>query len=213
MQPSESRGAQPSVAGVLAVWLGRAPHLFGALVCAELRRRSPTGGLYVSHARHSRRALGFLWGWAMFWSMHSGIIAAIAVVFARYAGFRRPLGDTGIRASRSASSSRLSAVNYVGVRAGSRLQTAVHAANARIAGSWSSLGGSLARRVAEQVVVGPPAGDHAGRFPAARWWPGLFAFGGWHMVTYTAGETVIPRARFPRALAIGTRSSRVCTSR
>jgi hypothetical protein len=26
---------------------------------------------------------GFLWGWAMFWTMHSGIIAAIAVIVAR----------------------------------------------------------------------------------------------------------------------------------
>src|SRR5262249_34183095 len=32
---------------------------------------------------------------------------------------------------------------------------------------------------------------------------GLFAFGGWHVVTYTAGETVDPRQTIPRALAIG----------
>jgi basic amino acid/polyamine antiporter, APA family len=33
---------------------------------------------------------------------------------------------------------------------------------------------------------------------------GLFTFGGWHMVTYSAGETVGPRKTIPRALAIGT---------
>jgi APA family basic amino acid/polyamine antiporter len=33
---------------------------------------------------------------------------------------------------------------------------------------------------------------------------GLFAFGGWHMVTYTAGETRAPERTLPRALLIGT---------
>jgi APA family basic amino acid/polyamine antiporter len=33
---------------------------------------------------------------------------------------------------------------------------------------------------------------------------GLFAFGGWHMVTYNAEETTDPRATIPRALVIGT---------
>ena len=72
--------------------------LFGALICAELARAFPrTGGVYVYLKEAYSPALGFLWGWAMFWSMHSGIIAAIAVVFARYVGYFVPLGDTGIR--------------------------------------------------------------------------------------------------------------------
>jgi APA family basic amino acid/polyamine antiporter len=33
---------------------------------------------------------------------------------------------------------------------------------------------------------------------------GLFAFGGWHMVTYAAGETVRPERTIPRALLVGT---------
>ena len=33
---------------------------------------------------------------------------------------------------------------------------------------------------------------------------GLFAFGGWHMVTYTADETVDAARTIPRALLIGT---------
>jgi APA family basic amino acid/polyamine antiporter len=32
---------------------------------------------------------------------------------------------------------------------------------------------------------------------------GLFAFGGWHMVTYTAEETVAPERTIPRALVLG----------
>ncbi|NIR46593.1 MAG: amino acid permease, partial [Gemmatimonadetes bacterium] len=33
---------------------------------------------------------------------------------------------------------------------------------------------------------------------------GLFAFGGWHMVTYNAEETVEPERTIPRALLLGT---------
>ena len=32
---------------------------------------------------------------------------------------------------------------------------------------------------------------------------GLFAYGGWHMVTYTAEETVDPTRTIPRSLLIG----------
>ena len=82
-----------AVAGVLT--------LIGALVCAELASAYPrTGGVYVFLKEIYSPSLGFLWGWAMFWTMHSGILAAIATVFARYAGFFVPLGDTGLRAGR-----------------------------------------------------------------------------------------------------------------
>ncbi len=33
---------------------------------------------------------------------------------------------------------------------------------------------------------------------------GLFAFGGWHMVTYTAEETKDPERTIPRSLVLGT---------
>jgi APA family basic amino acid/polyamine antiporter len=38
----------------------------------------------------------------------------------------------------------------------------------------------------------------------------LFAFGGWHMVTYTAGETREPARTIPRALLIGSLTVTVC---
>src|ERR1041384_1960135 len=68
--------------------------------------------------------LGFLWGWAMFWSMHSGIIAAIAVIFARYAGYVVPLGPARIKLVAIGVIGLLSLINYLGVRGGSRLQAA-----------------------------------------------------------------------------------------
>ena len=70
----------------------------GALVCAELASAFPrTGGVYVYLTEAWSPAAGFLWGWAMFWTMHSGILAAIATVFARYAGYFVVLDVTGQR--------------------------------------------------------------------------------------------------------------------
>ena len=39
---------------------------------------------------------------------------------------------------------------------------------------------------------------------------GLFAYGGWHMVTYTAGETVMPARTIPVALVSGVAIVTVC---
>ena len=113
VQPSEITSRVPSIAGILLVWaLSGVLTLFGALVCAELASAFPeSGGVYVFLNEAFSPALGFLWGWAMFWSMHSGIIAAIAVVFARYVGVLRPAGryrDPSRRHWRRSSRSRRS---------------------------------------------------------------------------------------------------------
>src|ERR687885_2625267 len=101
VQPSEVSRAVPSFGGMLLVWIAAgALTWFGASICAELSSAYPrTGGVYVFLTETYSPAVGFLWGWAMFWSMHTGIIAAIATVFARYAGALLPLGDVGTRAA------------------------------------------------------------------------------------------------------------------
>ena len=94
VQPSEVSRAVPTFGGMLLVWIvAGALTWFGASICAELASAYPrTGGVYVFLREMFSPAAGFLWGWAMFWSMHSGIIAAIAMVFGRYAATIVPLG-------------------------------------------------------------------------------------------------------------------------
>src|SRR5262245_54551775 len=115
VQPSEVSRAVPSFAGMLVVWMAAgALTWFGASICAELSSAYPkTGGVYVFLREMFSPAAGFLWGWAMFWSMHSGIIAAIAVVVARYVGTFVPLGDAGIRGVAVGAIVLLSAINYL----------------------------------------------------------------------------------------------------
>src|SRR5438876_9056906 len=125
VQPSEITRQMPSVTGIILVWIAAGClTMFGALVCAELASAFPrTGGVYVFLKETYSPAIGFLWGWAMFWSMHSGIIAAIAVVFARYVGYFVTLGDNGVRLVAIAAILVLSGINYLGVKQGSTVQT------------------------------------------------------------------------------------------
>jgi APA family basic amino acid/polyamine antiporter len=85
VQPSVISAQIATPRGILLVWVvAGALTLLGSLVVAELASAWPrSGGVYVFLRDAYSPALGFLWGWAMFWSMHSGIVAAIAVVFAR----------------------------------------------------------------------------------------------------------------------------------
>jgi APA family basic amino acid/polyamine antiporter len=214
VQPSEITGRVPSVSGIFLVWaVSGVLTLFGALVCAELTTVFPkSGGVYVFLRESFGRPLGFLWGWAMFWTMHSGIIAAIAVVFARYVGFFVPLGDGALRAVAITAILLLSFVNVLGVKHGSVLQTLFTAgkllAIVLIVAVGFALGGSVPdAALRPDAPPGQPwgLGDFALALVA-----GLFAFGGWHMVTYSAGETVDPRRTIPRALAIGVAVVTLC---
>lgn len=216
VQPSEITRHVPTLTGVLLVWTASGLlTVIGALVCAELASAFPdAGGPYVFLGREYGPVMGFLWGWAMFWSVHSGIIAAMAMVFARYAAYFAPLDEWGMRGAAVAAILALSAINYVGVAYGSRLQTAftiVKVAAILLLVTAGFLFGA-----------GGPSPDAASPAPAAAgaalsvdgfllaMVAGLFAFGGWHMATYAAEETRDPRRTLPRALAIGTLVVTVC---
>ena len=201
VQPSEVSKAVPTFAGMLMVWMAAgALTWFGASVCAELASAYPrTGGVYVFLREMFSPAAGFLWGWAMFWSMHSGIIAAIAMVFGRYAATVIPMGDLGVRLTAVGGILVLSAVNYVGVRPGSTLQTGLTVAKiGAILVLLLLLFGMGTSHVPAAGGVIEPRGFLRALVA------GLFAFGGWHMVTYAAEETRAPERTIPRALMLGT---------
>jgi APA family basic amino acid/polyamine antiporter len=211
VQPSEITALVPSIGGAAAIWLvAGILTFFGALVCAELASAfSRTGGVYVFLNETYSPAMGFLWGWAMFWSMHSGILAAIAVVFARYVAFFVPLGPTGVQFVAAGAILVLSAINYRGIEHGSRLQTAFTIG--KVAAIVLMIAAGLVLAPAGPAGAAPLAAPPAAATAAVSWnaivqalIAGLFAFGGWHMVTYAAGETVDPTRTIPRALLGGT---------
>jgi APA family basic amino acid/polyamine antiporter len=202
VQPSVISAQMATPRGILLVWIvAGALTLLGSLVVAELASAWPrSGGVYVFLRDAYSPALGFLWGWAMFWSMHSGIVAAIAVVFARYVGTWVPLGALGIKAVAVAAIAALTAVNAVGVRPASALQAALTFVKVLAVVLVVALGFASGH-----VAPSAPAVDARGTaafFAALS--AGLFAYGGWHMVSYAAEETVAPARTIPRALVVGT---------
>ena len=205
VQPSEVTSQVHTVGGVLLVWLlAGLLTLIGSLVCAELASTfTRSGGVYVYLTEAFHPSLGFLWGWAMLLTMHSGIIAAIATVFGRYAGAFVPLGATGQRAVAITVIIVLSAINYVGVRQGSRVQTLFTAGKMVAVIGVVALGFALGGRVPDHFV-GSSAGGNTLEGYLLAMAAGLFAYGGWHMVTYSSEETVEPAKTIPRALLIGT---------
>jgi basic amino acid/polyamine antiporter, APA family len=218
VQPSVITGTVPNVAGVYTVWaISGVLTLFGALIAAELASAYPqAGGVYVFLREAYSPAVGFLWGWAMFWTMHTGIIAAIATVFARYVGFFFPVGDVGLRAIAATAVVILTAVNYVGVRQGSLVQTTFTAL--KLVAIAAIIVAAFAFRRTDPCNV-PSLGFAtscassavftASKVPLAVV-AGLFAFGGWHMVTYAAEETRDPEKTIPRALVIGVAIVTLC---
>jgi len=208
VQPSAVTAQVPSVIGVLVVWAAAGLlTLIGALVIAELASAWPrTGGVYVFLRELYSPAVAFLWGWAMFWTMHSGIVAVIAMVFARYVGTFVPLGDAGTRVVAIAAVLLLSAVNYRGVREGSAVQAVITSIKVLaivliigIAFTVAAHGNGALSSSAPATTVLP-----SGRAFVLALIAGLFAFGGWHMVSYAAEETIDPARTIPRALVAGT---------
>jgi basic amino acid/polyamine antiporter, APA family len=211
VQASEITARVPSLFGVTLAWVTAGLlTLGGALVCAELSSAFPrTGGVYVFLREIYSPALGFLWGWAMFWSMHTGIAAAIATVFARYAGYFVPMSDGALRGVAVAAILVLSAINYLGVRFGSRVQTAFTVVKVTAVAAIIAAGWLLEPAVPPSTGAVVPSAFGLEDFLLAVG-AGLFAFGGWHMVTYTAEETKDPERTIPRALILGTLIVTVC---
>jgi basic amino acid/polyamine antiporter, APA family len=213
VQASELTEHVPRIWAVLVAWsVSGLLTLFGALACAELSSAFPrTGGVYVFLNETYAPVAGFLWGWAMFWVMHSGIIAAMATVFGRYAAVFVPLDDRGIRAVAVCAIVAISALNYLGVKRSSTVQTAFTIGKVIAVAAIVIVGFTLGSRLPvhfDERAAGP-AGVHAQPFLLALV-AGLFAFGGWHVVTYTAEETVDPERTIPRALALGIAIVTIC---
>jgi APA family basic amino acid/polyamine antiporter len=99
----------------------------------------------------------------------------------------------------------LSVINFLGVKLGSAVQLVLTSAKLTAIALMVVLlfwfGGAAhgALPVQSASVAGMALRSYGLAIAA-----GLFAFGGWHMVTYAAGETREPERTIPRALMVGT---------
>ena len=188
---------------VLGAWLiGGMIALIGAFVYAELAALRPrVGGQYAYLRDAYHPVVAFLYGWTLLLVVQTGGMAGAAIIFGRY--FCELSGlSISEQVVATLALAILTAINCLGVRAGSNVQSAL----------------MLIKLVAIALLIGVgcfgpiknnPAGvelpiDSGGFAGLARAMvPVLFAYGGWQTASFVSGEMRNPRRDLPRGLLIG----------
>jgi len=214
--------AVPHPSLILLLWiLGGLLTMAGALTYAELSAMFPkAGGQYHFLKEAYGPFWGFLFGWASFLVIMTGGLAALAAGFGEYLGsfipffsthhvlFALPLGPwrwavNGGQAAGALALAFLTAVNYVGVKQGARVQNAI---------TLLKVGSIVALAVAGLIVPARATPDFAAPLPpgnlAAALGIGMIAvfwsYDGWYGITNVAGEMRDPGRDLPRSLLAGT---------
>ena len=119
------RGMSPTPVLIVGVWLiGGLIAIAGAFVYAELAARRPEVGGQYAYLRDAWGPMpAFLYGWSLLLVIQSGGMAAVAITFARYFLELTALAARRTARSPPACSPLLTAINCLGVRAGSNVQS------------------------------------------------------------------------------------------
>ncbi len=191
-------------AWVIAAWIaGGLIALAGAFAFAELGALIPrAGGPYAYLTRAYHPSAGFLYGWALLFMIQGGAVAAIAITFAEYA----------LRFVRSTASATplavaaivvVSAINWVGIRPGSRALNAFVILKVAAIGALIAFGAALPE--APAGVAAPPREPVSPLLAfGAALVPIMFSYGGWQSANWVAEEIREPERRLPRAIIAGT---------
>ena len=195
---------------ILGAWaVGGLIALAGAFIYAELSSQSSESGgqyVYLRDALHPLVAFGY--GWSLLFVIQTGGMAAVALIFANHVFELVGVATNDFRAALlgSVALALLTAVNCVGVRAGTATQN-IFMVLKLIA---------IAALVVIGLTVSSPAPLSVARAAAssASTWqlliafgaaliPAQFAYGGWQTACFVAGEVREPRKNLPRGLLLG----------
>lgn len=196
------------IALALLVWFGAGVlSLMGALTYGELGGMKPeAGGVYVFLRDAFGSAVGFVYGWTLFFVISSGSVAALAAAFTIYLGQFIPLGPWLTRIVPVAMILTIVFVNVRGTRRGANMQ------------NWTTIVkvGAILLMSILLLAVGKGYAGTAGRFWPAGFTPSLlpslgmamvaalWAYEGWQYVSFCAGETVDAQRVFPKGIILGT---------
>jgi basic amino acid/polyamine antiporter, APA family len=191
---------------ILGAWIaGGLIALVGGFIYAELAAVLPVvGGQYAYLREALHPAVAFLYGWVLLLVIQTGGMAAVAVTFARYflelTGWQ--IGTSLVAASALA---LLTLINCLGVRAGSRVQSAMTLAAIGAIGMlelFSLLRGGPSEISWRPRLDQPMSMGLVFAFGAAMT-PVLFAYGGWQTSSFLGGEVRDPQKTLPRGLVLG----------
>jgi APA family basic amino acid/polyamine antiporter len=197
--------------------------LIAALSYGELAAAMPHAGGQYFYLREAFGPLwGFLFGWTMFMVIQTGTIAAVAVVFAKYAGVFFPWisaqrylvgsGRIGLTTQQLAAISMivfLTWSNTRGIRTGARVQNVFTFAKVAALLGLIGFGFLLGRNPAAvsdnftNFWRGAGWNLDAVRLVGVAMVGALFSSDAWNNVTFTAGEVRNPKRNLPLSLALG----------
>jgi APA family basic amino acid/polyamine antiporter len=190
---------------ILGVWLaGGALAMLGAFIWAELATRLPGAGgnyLYLRVAYHP--SVAFLYGWVLLLVTQTGGMAAVAVTFARYF---REISGSGWSDGAIASTTLLllTAVNCLGVRWGSNVQSALMVLKSAAIGGMVVLGLALGGgHIHPLPLLDQPVSFGLIAAVGAAMTPVAFAYGGWQTASFVAEEMKDSRRDLSRGLLLG----------
>jgi APA family basic amino acid/polyamine antiporter len=187
---------------ILLAWiLGGLIALAGGFIYAELAARLPVvGGQYAYLREALHPAVAFIYGWVLLLVIQTGGIAAVAVTFAHYF---LELTQWPIDNSLGAvvALALLTAINCLGVRAGSRVQSLLTLTAIGAIALLEIVSFSHAAAAAPHARSAP--GSNVALALGAAMTPVLFAYGGWQTSSFLAGEIRDAERILPRALVLG----------
>jgi APA family basic amino acid/polyamine antiporter len=205
--PAEIARAVHTPGWMLSVWvIGGVLTLLGALSLAELGAAMPgAGGIYTFIARAFGPLPGFLCGWMLFTVATSGSIATLAAAFPIYLGGFVPLTPLTAKIAGIVAIVLLTWINALGVKNGARVGNVL---------TVLKVGGLVAMVTAIFLLPGPrldtpaqvpalPSGPISAAAIGAAVIAVLWAYEGWHDLSFAAGEIRNPQKNFPRGLIGG----------
>lgn len=194
--PSLVAGAADSSAGVLLAWAaGGMISLVGALCYAELASAYPhAGGDYHYLGRAFGRKLAFLYAWARLAVIQTGSVALLAFVFGDYASQLLDLGPFSSALYAAGAVVAITAVQWIGVRAGAGTQAWLTLAE--IVGLCAVIVAGLL--IAPAAAPAPPPSETTA-FGLMMVFV-LLTFGGWNEAAYVSAELKDARRRMAPVL-------------
>lgn len=205
--PQIIAGYQSSFLPIVAFWLLAGCFVYiGGLIYAELGTRLPnTGGEYVYLHRAFGPYAGFLFGWAQLFIIRTSPAAGLSIIAVNYIGHFVELGETARVAAAMAIIMALGALNYAGIRWGSRYQN--FSTIFKVAGLLFLVifGLLFFRGVPNLLQTTAPPTSTLGPLGSigALMMMIVFSYLGWDRVGYVAGEMKDPKRIVPRTMFWG----------
>jgi len=195
-----------SVFSLYLVWIvGGALALAGALSLAELGAAMPeAGGIYVYLRESYGKLVAFLYGWGSLLVIDAGSAATLGVAFGIYASAFFPLTPIEQKVLAGIVIAVLTLINILGVRKGTAVQTVFTIA--KLGGLAIIIGCAIfLPPLTPAVAVHPLPTPHTTLSTFGVALVGvLWAYQGWHQLSYTAGEVKNPSKVLPIGFFFGT---------